>query len=890
MKLSQLITEATLASYQRNYAGPRLGPTMIGAPDGSTVKEIKAALSKHQLYIPGQKGNPANKAWIGDNTGEWTQALSDAIILWKRSINAQDASAKLDARTPELSPRAIDYLINKKLHTRSSIAGRLDLEGNKAQSTPSAPVYSGKKIDVGTVINTPTSSIKTVKDFLNAITFSGWAIILEELIAKKGLVTRSKGLELQRMMKEIYVKQNHSPAEWLLNWEDNVLREHGEDMEATLLNGDEMPFHPMRSGMFDQNWGSMQQGSQRLYEYFKVLGNGLLRKYQQQLATAKAKDDAKQTVDTKSDLDPNAVAVWARDMFTALDQGWFEYIPVLDGTDESTVKDLMAELKTAGDWDLVAAKYNNEYAPKVLSKQLVNTLTEDDYNNFVVRNLSRIRKINPQPLFYAIKFGTTQDSVEVEVNDTKYTVMKARKNGNIEIKHGTKEIRDVILIDLILRAAINKTGGAVPDFNIDPTAEMLETAATFLIITIQNEAAFMVPYYTSQKPFDQMIAPGMGRSRLIGLQREAARLLANNYPNENVIDWIASQIKADAEMLIASEELHWDRRWGETGNSRLLKDFGGILDVKDATEDEIDLVDRLEAEISRDEAVADLLSTNDPSGYYERIYRIYKREFGETFDATVFKDKTDQVRKYIVDDTPLSERSFAAIVQTDGIGIAKAAPYTVARLFEESMKPGFWSFQGGTDDELADALTNVILDREDYVLVNEYYRMAPISANDDLIDDFAKEQWFGLFKGKYYNRIAEAIGQPTITDLARAELDPQLLNVLSDLGEDPVKANLEKVRDLVSANNNYWAQRNNENQVTKLINGNAINSFFNMLDYIRNQRTYEDDEQEIFFDILDSVHKSVLKLVKASKNPVNRSRFDEWKKLYETAKTEWFSE
>ena len=168
--------------------------------------------------------------------------------------------------------------------------------------------------------------------------------------------------------------------------------------------------------------------------------------------------------------------------------------------------------------------------------------------------------------------------------------------------------------------------------------------------------------------------------------------------------------------------------------------------------------------------------------------------------------------------------------------------------------------------------------------------MAPISANDDLIDDFAKEQWFGLFKGKYYNRIAEAIGQPTITDLARAELDPQLLNVLSDLGEDPVKANLERVRDLVSANNNYWAERNNENKVTKLINGDAINSFFYMLDDIRNQRTYDDDEQQMFYSILDSVHKSVLKMVKESKSPVNRSRFDDWKELYETAKTEWFSE
>ena len=45
MKLGEIIlTEAPLASYGRNYAGPRLGPNNIGFPNGDTVKQLKSAL------------------------------------------------------------------------------------------------------------------------------------------------------------------------------------------------------------------------------------------------------------------------------------------------------------------------------------------------------------------------------------------------------------------------------------------------------------------------------------------------------------------------------------------------------------------------------------------------------------------------------------------------------------------------------------------------------------------------------------------------------------------------------------------------------------------------------------------------------------------------------
>lgn len=891
MKLGEIIlTEAPLASYGRNYAGPRLGPNNIGFPNGDTVKQLKAALARHQIYIPGQPPNPSQVAWIGDNSGEWTPALSAAIIAWKRSINAQDEKAQLDDSTPELSPRAIDYLLDKELYTTQTNKGLLVLDGGAVSSGRTAP-WSGTTVDLGYVINTPTENIKTVRDFLAAIGFSGWSMILSELANKKDYPTNSKLQQLQRDMKELYVQQNNTPVLWLQSWEDNVLREDGEDLKATFANGEEMPFHPMKSPSFDTTWRSIEKGSQRLYDYFKVLGNGLLRKAQQEYEQDQAQKNNTSGEDEQTpEMDPQAVTVWARKMDEALS---FDFVALLPGgrppdDDVKSIGELMSQLRRADDWDKVAAEFNQKFAdaPETLGSRLHSELNEDDYQTYVVRNLARIGRIDPNTLFSAIKFGNTQDSIQVEYQEQTYTVMKAKQAGKIVVKQGNKVVDDVLIIDGVLRVAITQSGGSVPDMNVEITDESLQEAGNLVVITVQNTAAFMTPYYTAQNPFDQAVAPNMGPMRLVGLQEQAAKLLQNGLADTAVIDWIAGEVKADAEWLQGTETVHFDRRWLDSENSELLSQIGGILEPQDVTDEEKDLIDRLHREETRKEAVAEIISSNDAEGLYERIYRAYITEKnGQSFDMRA--SNKDQVLAFIKDATPIPDESFAAIVSR--LGIAKAAPVLVARLFKDSMKGEWWEVFGGTQEELAQALIDVVKDRNDYLLVNEYYKQPPVNGSDDLIDDMAAEQWLGLFDGEYYRQLARAIGEPVVNEIARDNLDPQLLRIISDLQSEPTLDNLKRITSALRApRHNYFTLKDDDGKPTDRINMSAMTAFYNLLDNVRQAETnFSDEEKEEFMRILDYMNEEAERLM--TPHPRNVP-LNQWNRMYETAKTQWFEE
>lgn len=888
MKLGDIILkEAPLASYGRNYAGPRLGPTNPGDPNGETVKQLKAALSKHQIYIPGQKPNPSQVAWIGDNTGEWTQALSDAIIAWKKSINAQDESAKLDTRTPELSPRAISYLLDKKLYTTTTNKGLLVTTGGDAESTGTTAPWKGATLDLSYVINTPTSDIKTVKDFLAAIGFSGWSMILSELVNKKDYVTSSKRAELQKSMKELYVQQNSSPVLWLQSWEDNVLKEDGENLKATLANGNEIPFHPLRSPGFDTTWKSIEKGSQRLYDYFRVLGNGLLRKAQEEYRQSKQKEQNKKQVDDTPSLSGQAITVWSRKMNNALEFGF------IDRVDEDSVSTLMAELKSAGDWDKVAAQYKQEYKLE-LSAELVKKLSDDDYEAYVVRNLARINRINPNALASSIKFGNTQDSIQVEYENSTYTVMKAQQNGKVIVKKRNQEIKDVIVVDAILRIAITQSGGAVPDFNIEITDDSLMAAGNLVLLAVQTTADFMTPYYTAQSPFDKSVAPNMGPMRLVGLQEQAAKLLQNGLSDTAVLDWIAREVRNDAEWLISTETVHFDERWADSENSQLLTKLNGILDPKDVTDEEKDLIDRLHREETREEAAAEIVNSNDPAGFYERIYRAFIIEKdGESFDIRALGSKaTTEIRKFVIDGTPISDNGLGGIINR--IGVAKAAPVTMAKLYKESMKgPEWWSVLGGTDEELGIALTQTLMDREDYLLINEYYKQPPVNGSNDLIDDLDAE-YFNIFgDDKIVARIKEAIGEQT-SSIARANLDAELQRVLSNLEQEP---NLDNLNTVVSAlrrpNNNYFTVIKDK-KPTKMLDQEKIATVFTFLYKLANEsgNIYNDEQKSLFFDILNAMDKEIERIYNLQSPPMsaNAMPYNMWKGGFRPAQDKWFEE
>jgi len=314
MKLTELLIENNLRSYEYGAAQSRLGPNNPGAP--GTVVELKRQLQRFQLEFENQPANPAQKAWIGDMSDEWTQALSDAVIQWKQSILRQDPNARVDVRTPEFSPQEIRILLRSRIYgPGSENEGLLIMDGGQSTTNDPLPTWSGRTIDLSYEINTPSANVNNTRDMLAAIGFSAWAVILDELLNKKGSILQSTNQQkIVKMEKEMYAYQNAHPRIWLQSWEDDILQEDGEGLKATFANGEEMFFHPIRGGV-QSNMGGRAALAKAIYEYFRELGNGLLRKYEQvaQENAARAEGEG-ETGSTLTPLTDQEIQNWAIDM------------------------------------------------------------------------------------------------------------------------------------------------------------------------------------------------------------------------------------------------------------------------------------------------------------------------------------------------------------------------------------------------------------------------------------------------------------------------------------------------------------------------------------------------------------------------------------------------
>lgn len=883
MKLNLLI-ENILQAYTRDTAGTRLGPNQPGDP--GTVSELKRALAKHQLFIPNQPPNANQKAWIGPIDDTWNQALSDAVIQWKQSIKNQSPKYRVDVNTPELSPKEIDILINSKLYTTPPSAGLLVLtDKDKPQSTPAVPAWQGRKIDLGYRINTPVESVSNTRQFLDAIGFSGWAVILDEMIKKKGYANPKN--ELRKMYKELYAQQNQHPYIWLQSWEDDILREDGEDLTATFLNGKEVPFLPTRGNLPNAN--ERANVAQLLYQYFRDLGNGLLEKYQKVRKDAiQAKKNQEQGSDEdaqKTTFDQNTARVWARDMQMALTQSWWDIGSFFGTVDESSVQDLMNKLKTAKDWQTVYSVYNSMFADEDLAQRLAEQLPDEEYEDIVVRKLGNLNVISPNLLHAAINFGNTQDSITVEVSGEEYTVDKAKQNNKVIVKKGSKPVKNVIVVDQILRSAIEKSGASVPDLNVEITPEAQNEAAALVLAAVEGLAPFMVPYYTTQVPFDQAVNPGMGPDAIREYRDKAAKLLLNGTSGAAVISWIEGQVRDDADWLIGTESVHFDKRWQEETDSKEFN-IGGLLDeIESATEEEKSLIERLHRDETRLEAVGEIVNSNDAATVYERIYRLFKQEHGRTLDDRALNGKIDSLKNFILEGTPVDDEGLQELVSE--LGVAKAAPYMMGKLFKESMNPGFWKGKGFTDEELLNKLVDTIMDREDYLEVNEYYKQI---GGGDLIDDVDDEYYsfFGLREIPAVEALKKALGVPSVRSAASADLAPALLEILSDLTEDPQTDDLKKLaKALSTVENNYFAELD-DNKPSDRLNQQAIVAVLNALNDIVMIRPYTDEEQELFFDMLKGIDAEVERMYNENSENFNQYIRNYWKSWKTAAEDNWF--
>lgn len=854
MKLTDLIFENTgsLRSYM-NFTGDRLGPQNPGNPDGSTVREVQTQLKRHQLQIANQAPNAQRIAWIGPIDGVWNQALSDAIIEWKKSINLQDENARLNTANAELSPKALRYLVQTQLYDSGSVKGLIyKSAGGSAEPREYGKfVWSGRTFDVGHQINTATNSIKNTKDFLLAIGESGWIAILDDFIKTKGVnffsgdaETRSNAKELVTLMKAVEAGQMRHPVQWLGIWEGDVLKRDGLQLKATLASGNEMHYSPRQAPGY-REFGSVEQGAQQLYEYFKALATGILRKYKAEFDANQPEVDPETGEETIPTMSNQKQRAWVNSMQQALYQGWYEYIPMIsDPNDEKTVRQLMQEVRSAGEYDVLTAKYNELFGTD-MNEDLAKELDDETYANYVARPLRLLNRIRPIMLHTAIPFGESE-SVSVTVDGVNYKIYKERKDGSqIQVFQRRRLIKNVILQDEILKAAIEKQGGSIPDIIAKPSEEFLQPAAETTIAAVQSEAAFMVPFYVGSEPFDEMTDPTMGIKRLKGLQEQAARMLQSGMQEEAVFQFVKAESIEDGKWLISTESVHWDAQWKNVNNN-VIGQLDGILDEIDPSDEQVDLVNRLHKQDTRNEAMQEILAEVPVDIFYEEIYRIFKTTHGTHFDEYVLNNKTAEIIENVENGTAFEDTALNLIVEE--IGLAKAAPAMLAKTFEESLKATWWRLFDN-DEDLAFALVLQIEYPEDYALVNEWYKKNGNS--NSLIDDLDGSEWAIVGEGAAVEQLKQKLG--IRTSLARANFDPQLENVMQKALEDTNLDNLDDILKIMDRNRTGLFATIGDDSKPESLDQQQIATFFTELTNMSENILKESDEAEKLFEILDKM-------------------------------------
>ena len=812
MKLNEFIVENVLKQF-RTAAGPGLSMNNPGNPDGSHVVEIKRALRKHTL-VTGKTQNgsfqTAGPAWSGDESGTWDQTLDDAIRTWKNSINIQvNNPNELNTALGELKQKDIRYLLKTELFPANAgrNAGLLKIgnDGISAGNQDGVQPWAGREVDFGHVIDTPVEQVTNTAQMITAIGFSGWYFILQELLNKRaanvstGQTVDARQRELNRMMTFIPQKQNQPGSAWLnVTWDGNVVRRISNGLTATLANGTEMPFSPTTNMTF----GSGAEEAQELYKFFKELASGLIAKFKQQDIENQEAQDAPAVV-TQPTLDAATTTAWV----TAMNEAFKNSVGAAIipggrgfGYDREKISDLMNQLNTAGDWDQVEEAYDAQFED--LSTQLVDELSEADYQSLVIRRLTALRRINPKLLYASIVWGQDTDSMDVSIDEDTYTVVKQLdSNGFPVVNKGRREVNDVLVIDDALKAAIELSGGTVPDLNIEANEEHRAMGGAIIVTVINDRVPEMTAFYTMQDPFSESQFKSLGPRRLLGISEGAAVLVANGSSEESVAQWIHGQVMDDRLWLIGDESqdiegaanVHFDSRYRD--ESEQSDGFGSDDDDVENTELETDLINRLFSPDARNAALAELGQISPDTELqrvYDRVYRGYQSTHGNWLDEDI--TQVSELENYVEGDQNNIPDGFKSIMGK--IGIPYAAPTLMAQIFKESMEPGWFGW--GTDDNLLGALIAQIRNREDYLQVNERYKA---KYGSDLIDDVDAEDssWKLNNDGEFVEALKLAIGEDV--DITREGISTPAMRAFSTMRNEPAANNIAAFRAKISKSN-----------------------------------------------------------------------------------------
>jgi len=803
MKLLDIITENVLGIYAQELQQS----LNAQSHEAAEVIELKKALAKHTLID--ENGQRQGAAWKGPIDGNWSPALDQAIVAWKKSINKQDPRARLELAASIRGKREIDYLLYKKKFTTGERAGELFIkpDGSLQQDQTTEKPSLKDRTYIQRLVNTDRNKVVNTKSFVDSIGWSGWFRILRELDLQKSAFGRENTdqeatQEAMRMLPLVFANLQQHPDKWRDRWVSRIVRT-GTGKFATTESGKQISFDPPSvSGL------SAQLASQKLYDHFSEMAIGLWAVDKSNTQQQQKQEEAPGS-DVAQQMPEDQVTVWVSRMITALKNNLFAgIVPGGRGfsNDQKSVQNLMAELRSVGDWDAVEAKYNQDTGKDLGSELAAEIKNDDDYFRIVELQLERIGRIMPGLLYTNIRFAEGQDFVEVEIEGKKYRVKKGlKKNRPQIIQRPNTIVKNALVSDAALRAAITATGGTIPDPNIEVSEQDLVTAKEAFIEAIQNTYPEMVAFYTNQSPFDEF-SNQIGNFLLDAKVQRASKMLANGASEAVVIDWYINDIKIDREFLIGTEDdpesaavnIYFDPKYMNDGLRGRDGDFKTDMnDDADISVEEQDLVDRLISpdEEEQDAAIAEILETVDDRFGFRDIYIAYENSSGVTMDEELFGG-VDTLKDITEGNTSQVRKSFSDLYTK--YGMAFAAPYSMAKLFDDTLE----GWRSDDDTEKLRILVGFIKDLRDYDNVNNYYRKID-SGNKDLLDRIDEDEAVIATKLGLRTNIADTlagkIGKERDIQLRKSNLEPAVIDALKDLEDDPTAEKARRARDVISA-------------------------------------------------------------------------------------------
>jgi hypothetical protein len=764
------------------------------------VSYIKQQLARHRLvtaYNPttGQR-TLGDMAWSGPIDQQWTPELDRAITAWKRSINLQVSGTErrpldVNPNAPGIIRQDLQYLINTELGSD----GLLDVaaSGDLARAAPSNPGRLANMQYSETIPGTrqQVDADPTAPTLYNAVGWSAWYRIAAEIEESsrsranrpwQELSAAERGdATLDRM--DLAFNRNLT-SQVSGRWLENVSA-YSRNAVATYADGTTQPIDVTAA------LGQSPQAVD-IFDYYSNMALKLWEKDRQTTAQARQ---------TAADVAANPVSATTMDdatlrsMAAQLEEAFENRILALMpggrsfSNDAEAVQAILGRLRTATDFDNLSTVYNEVSGGKVLHEQLYEELEKDDYMQIVVPRLLAIRRIAPRILHTNINFGE-EDQISVEVNGRTYRIQQQTSSTGEPIIQGYDRPNDydAIIIDSILRAGIEQSGGNLPDFDTPADEEAVAEVQLAFINTIQITYPEMVPFYVRAEPFDAA-SVDIGGARLREIIDDAARMGGNQAA---IASFISREILNDRTWLIGDEDtepaasIRFDERYTTEGLAN--RDFPVVSADEDvelnANEEEI--LENLKStqETVVREAVDALLQSDDPAQMWENIYREAASQNLWLDEAANMGNGQRDVKEFLTGRDPGTN----IIRLARSIGLAIAAPRVSAKMFYDAGRGRTF----GTDEETIDALIAQIRNRYDYEMIDERYRQ--VGDGDSLIDDLASEQFQGLWGGGWYAALAAKIGDNRRLELIRAEIPRRVMDTLQDVERSPSNDTIQNLR------------------------------------------------------------------------------------------------